>query len=101
MFPSVVLRDARSQPCGIPGGGFAGDRRLGWDEAGGPWQQRGRLARSIPRTWTRGKSALRALADDDAVDRAGEAARVRYESVFAPALALQRLRAVYREVVGT
>ncbi len=45
--------------------------------------------------------ALRALADDDAVDRAGEAARVRYERVFAPALALQRLRAVYGEVVGT
>lgn len=45
------------------------------------------------------EEALRALADDDAVDQAGTAARSRYESAFAPALALQGLRAVYRELV--
>lgn len=47
------------------------------------------------------ESALRALADDDAVDRAGTAARSRYDSEFAPSVALQRLRTVYRELVDT
>jgi len=45
------------------------------------------------------ESALRALADDHAVDRAGTAARSRYDSEFAPSVALQRLKAVYRELV--
>ena len=44
--------------------------------------------------------ALRALADDDAVDRAGVAARQRYDSDFAPAVALPRLQAVFREVAA-
>ena len=46
------------------------------------------------------EAALRELADDDAVDRGGEAARSRYESAFAPAVALSGLRAVYRELAA-
>jgi glycosyltransferase involved in cell wall biosynthesis len=45
--------------------------------------------------------ALAALNDDDAVDRAGVAARERYDSVFAPAVALPRLRAVFQEIAGS
>jgi glycosyltransferase involved in cell wall biosynthesis len=45
------------------------------------------------------ESALVALADDEAVDRAGVAARSRYNSKFEPSIALERLRTVYRELV--
>ena len=45
------------------------------------------------------ESALVALADDEAVDRAGAAARSRYISEFEPSIALERLRTVYRELV--
>ena len=47
------------------------------------------------------ESAMRALADDGAVDRTGAAARSRYDSEFAPSVALERLQAVYRELVDT
>lgn len=46
------------------------------------------------------EATMRGLADDDAVDRAGAAARSRYEGAFAPAVALEGLRAVYRELVA-
>jgi glycosyltransferase involved in cell wall biosynthesis len=50
-----------------------------------------------PDAW---QGALTALTEAEAVDRAGVAARERYNSEFAPAVALPRLRAVFQEVAS-